>query len=281
MRLGIITDVHLGPAQSAALAAERGQPVKLTASAEPLTRQVVQGWRERDQPELVLNLGDVLSDVSRAADLESYAHFCALLDGAQAPVLHVAGNHDQVNLGDRDLLELWQLSRRWPAAIRHDSSTAYAVDFGGLRFVILSTLWLPPDGVFLGHGQLAFLERCLGSAPGPCVLLTHQPLSEMSLAGNRWFAGAPQLALIHERAQVRAVLARHGNVLAAFNGHAHWNHVDVIAGVPFITVQSLTENVGSESAPVPAAASAVVELSAAGVQLYVSGAQPLRFALRR
>lgn len=281
MRIGIITDVHLGPAQSGLPAAGGARPLKLTAQAEPLTARVVQSWRERERPELILNLGDVLSDVSRAVDLESYARFCALLAGAGAPVLHVAGNHDQVNLSDRDLLGLWQLSERWPRALRHASSTAYAADFAGVRFVILSSLWLPPDGVFLGHGQLAFLEQCLASAPGPCVLLSHQPASEMSLAGNRWFEAVPQLALIHERAEIRRVLARHGNVLAAFNGHAHWNHVEVIAGVPFITVQSLTENVGSASEPVPAAASAIAELTEAGLQLCVSGAQPLRFALRR
>lgn len=280
MRLGIITDVHLGPAPDGARPRE-GQPLKLTAHAEPLTTRVVQGWRECEHPELVLNLGDVLSDVSRAVDLESYARFCALLDGAGVPVLHVAGNHDQVNLSDRDLLGLWQLSGRWPQALRHESSTAYAADFGGVRFVILSTLWLPPDGVFLGHGQLAFLDRCLASAPGACVLLSHQAASEMSLAGNRWFEAQPQLALIRERAEIRRVLSRHGNVIAAFSGHAHWNHVEVIAGVPFITVQSLTENVGSAGQPLPAAASAIVELSEAGVQLYVGGAHPQRFALRR
>lgn len=277
MRLGIITDVHLGPAP----VAREGQPVKLTAYAAPLTEQVVHGWRTREHPELVLNLGDVLSDVSREVDRQNYAHFCSLLEDAGVPVLHVAGNHDQVHLSDEELLELWQLGERWPGALRHPGSAAYAVDFAEHRFVILSTRWQPPDGVFLGAGQLEFLDRCLGSAPGPCVLLSHQSLSEMSLAGNRWFDTQPHLALIHERAQVRAIVQRHGNVIVALNGHAHWNHIDVIGGVPFITVQSLTENVGSESRPLPAAASAVLELSAAGLQLYVSGAQPLRFASRR
>jgi 3',5'-cyclic AMP phosphodiesterase CpdA len=280
MRLGIITDVHLGPAVAAAEQRE-GQPVKLTQYAAPLTEQVVYGWRTREQPELVLNLGDVLSDVSRDVDRDNYAHFCSLLDDAGVPVLHVAGNHDQVHLSDGDLLQLWQLDRRWPAALRHEGSTAYAVDFAGYRFVILSTRWQPPEGVFLGAGQLEFLERCLASAAGPCVLLTHQSASEMSLAGNRWFEAEPHLARIHERAELRRILARHGNVLAAFNGHAHWNHVDVIGGVPFITVQSLTENANPTGTPAPAAASAIVELSSSGVELCVSGAHPLRFALRR
>jgi 3',5'-cyclic AMP phosphodiesterase CpdA len=280
MRLGIITDVHLGPTLAEAEQRE-GQAVKLTRYAAPLTEQVVYGWRTRERPELVLNLGDVLSDVSREVDRESYAYFCSLLDDAGVPVLHVAGNHDQVNLSDQDLLELWQLDRRWPAALRHEASTAYAVDFGGHRFVILSTRFQPPEGVFLGAGQLEFLHSCLASAPGPCVLLTHQPASEMSLRGNRWFEADPHLALIHERGELRRILARHAHVLAAFNGHAHWNHVDVIGGVPFITVQSLTENIDPAGVPRAAAASAIVELSESGLELCVSGAQPLRFALRR
>ena len=122
MRFGIITDVHLGP-----VAYKDGKPAKLTGYAEALTRQVVQRWRERHQPELVLNLGDVLEDVSTPVDRDNYRLFCSLLDEARVPVLHVAGNHDQVHLSDDELVSLWQLRERWPGAQRHAGSPLAAL----------------------------------------------------------------------------------------------------------------------------------------------------------
>jgi hypothetical protein len=275
MRLGIVTDVHLGPVEY-----KDGRPVKLTGYAEPLTRQVVQRWVQQHRPDVALNLGDVLQDESRPADLENYRLFCSLLDDARVPVLHVAGNHDQVHLSDADLLGFWRLEERWPGALLHPGSTAYSADVGGYRFVVLSTLWAPPRGVFLGEGQLAFLDERLASAQGPCIVLTHQSASEMSLAGNHWFQAEPHMCLIHERAEIRRIIERRGNVAAVFNGHAHWNHVDVIAGVPYITLQSLTENITPGAEPTPAATSAIAEVTPAGLDLLVEGGQPLRFSLR-
>jgi len=275
MRFGIITDVHLGP-----VAYKDGKPAKLTGYAEALTRQVVQSWRERHRPELVLNLGDVLEDVSAPLDRDHYRLFCSLLDGAGVPVLHVAGNHDQVHLSADELVSLWQLRERWPQAERHAGSSAYWAEFAGCRFIVLSTRWAPPRGVYLGAGQLEFLERSLGSARGDCIVLTHQSLSEMDLRGNHWFEPEPHMCLIHERAEIRATLERAGNVRAVFNGHAHWNHVDVIGGVPYITLQSLTENITRDAEPTPASSHALVELGPRRLDLCVEGGQPLRFSFQ-
>ena len=45
---------------------------------------------------------------------------------------------------------------------------------------------------------------------------------------------------------------------AVFNGHLHWNHLDVIAGIPYVTVQSLIENLDDDAPGRAAAAHAVV-----------------------
>ncbi len=45
-----------------------------------------------------------------------------------------------------------------------------------------------------------------------------------------------------ERRALQRVVAEAPRVVAVFNGHVHWNHFDVISGVPYITLQSLIEN---------------------------------------
>jgi hypothetical protein len=66
-------------------------------------------------------------------------------------------------------------------------------------------------------------------------------------------------------------------VRAVFNGHLHWNHFDVIGGIPYATVQSLIENV-DEDAPGRAAAShALVHLNDKRMVVRVRGNDPARY----
>src|SRR5262245_42955134 len=103
MRFALVSDVHFGPN-----AYHDGKLRKLTHRAPELLAGVVEHLNRDERPELVINLGDSIEDKSRDADLKEYGHFVAVLRGAQAPLLHVAGNHDQVNLSDDDLRTLWQ-----------------------------------------------------------------------------------------------------------------------------------------------------------------------------
>ena len=38
-----------------------------------------------------------------------------------------------------------------------------------------------------------------------------------------------------------------GKVAAELSGHAHWNHLDLVAGIPYVTLQSLIENVHEDA----------------------------------
>ncbi len=80
----------------------------------------------------------------------------------------------------------------------------------------------------------------------------HHSAADQDLRGNRWFEGSPHLCLVRERRAMRRLFEEHG-VLAVFNGHLHWNHLDVIRGIPYVTLQSLIENL-DDDAPGRAAA---------------------------
>jgi len=61
------------------------------------------------------------------------------------------------------------------------------------------------------------------------------------------------------------------------NGHLHWNHVDVHDGIPYVTVQSLIENLDDDGPGRPAEASAVVRVRDRSILVEVDGAAPTRY----
>jgi hypothetical protein len=105
----------------------------------------------------------------------------------------------------------------------------------------------------------------------------HHPASEMRLDGNRWFDKRPHLARVAERRALREVIEKSGKVLAVFNGHVHWNHLDLIAGIPYVTLQSLIENLDEDAPGRAAAAYAVCDLDERRLVITVYGAEQLRY----
>jgi 3',5'-cyclic-AMP phosphodiesterase len=262
MRFALISDVHFGPP-----AYHKGKLRKLTHRAEALTAAFVERMNAVDHPELVINLGDVVEDEGRDQDLGQYRRFIHVLGGLNARVLHVAGNHDQVCLSDDDLRALW----------RHMGPLYYSCDLGDVHWVALRTVDEPGRAIHLPTEQLVWLAEDLATAPCPTIVLLHHPASEMRLDGNRWFEGRAHRCLVAERQQFRAIVEGSGKVVAVFNGHAHWNHLDVIAGIPYVTLQSLTENLDDDAPGRPANAWAVCDLDEQHPVIHVHGEEPQRY----
>ena len=105
----------------------------------------------------------------------------------------------------------------------------------------------------------------------------HHSASEQNLDDSRWWPGRSHLALVDERAELRRIFRESGRVRAVFNGHVHWNHLDLIDGIPYVTVQSLIENVEEDAPGRPAAAHAVVQLDAKRMVVRVHGEDPARY----
>jgi 3',5'-cyclic AMP phosphodiesterase CpdA len=266
MRFALISDVHLGPPAS-----HQGKLRKLTHLSEALVTGFVQRMRDELNPDLVINLGDVLEDESAERDRERYARFVALLRETGKPVLHVAGNHDTINLSPSELCELWG----------DGSQLTYSRDHHGVHFAVLRTIEHRGERVELPEEQIRWLERDLAESTLPCVVLMHHPASEMRLDGNRWFEKRPHLCRVVERRALRQVIEQSGKVLAVFNGHVHWNHFDVISGIPYVTLQSLIENLDDDAPGRAAAAYAVCDLDDRRLVINVYGAEQLHYQIER
>jgi len=262
MRFALISDEHFGPT-----AYFQGKLRKLTAHAGELCEAFVKRMNDEVQPDLVVNLGDVIEDESRAADLEHYGQFVSILSKLKSPVLHVAGNHDQVNLSDDDLRLLWG----------HQGELHYSRDVAGVHFAVLRTVEHTDVAIHLPEAQIEWLRADLAQSSLPSVVLMHHPASEMRLDGNRWFEKRPHVCRVAERRALQQVVSDAPRVVAVFNGHVHWNHFDVISGVPYITLQSLVENLDDDAPGRAAAAHAVVDLDERRLVVRVAGAEPVRY----
>lgn len=264
MRFALISDVHLGPQAS-----HQGKLRKLTHQSEQLVTSFVQRMRDELDPDLIINLGDVIEDESAAQDRERYARFVSLLREAGKPVLHVAGNHDTINLSCAELCELWGT----------ESDVTYSRDVDGVHFAVLRTIEHRDERIELPEEQIRWLEQDLAATSLPSIVLMHHPASEMRLEGNRWFEKRPHLCRVVERRAIRHVIQQSGKVLAVFNGHVHWNHLDIIAGIPYVTLQSLIENLDDDAPGRAAAAYAVCDLDDRRLVVTVYGAEQLRYQL--
>lgn len=272
LTLALISDLHFGPETY-----HRGKLRKLTREAPKLAKAFVERMNDRVQPDLVVNLGDDIEDESREADLARYRGCIHVLSQARAERVHVAGNHDTIHLRHDDLRGIWGPGPWDASAGRRD--LCYSFQRGGFHFTVLETHETIDVDITLGGEQLAWLAEDLRAAALPVVVLMHHSASEQDLRGNYWFEGREHVALVKERRDFRRVLLESGKVRLVLNGHVHWNHFDVVDGLPFVTVQSLIENLDEDAPGRAAAAHAVVRLDERRTLIEIEGAERARYQI--
>ncbi len=271
LTLGVITDVHFGPQ-----AQFDGKLRKLTADAPRLAKAFAAKMRERTRPDIVVNLGDCIEDESPEADRKRYRACLEVLRGAHAELVNVAGNHDRVHLSNAELLRCWH-----PEVPSTKRRLFYSLDRAGIHLVVLATHETQGVHVRIDDAQLDWLARDLAHTTMPTVVLMHHSAAEQDLRDNRWFAGSPHLCLVQNRQRLRTLLCEHRRTLLVINGHLHWNHLAVIDGIPYLTLQSLIENLDDDAPGRPAAAHAIVRLDPPHVHVLIEGAEPARYQFTR
>ena len=271
LSFALVTDLHFGPE-----ARFGGKLRKLTGRAPELTRAFIQRMNEVVHPDFVVNLGDDIEDDTADVDRARYTECNALLRKANAPLVHVAGNHDTIHLKVAELLQIWGRGP-WDRA----KDGFYGFDSGGCHFVVLHTHEKKDVEITVGRRQLEWLASDLAATRLPTVVLMHHSAADQDLRGNRWFEGSPEICLVKERAELRRILREdgQGRVRAVFNGHLHWNHLDVIGGLPYVTVQSLIENLDDDAPGRPAAAHAVCRLNDKRLVVEIEGNDPARYQI--
>jgi 3',5'-cyclic-AMP phosphodiesterase len=271
LTLGIVTDLHFGPEVR-----YRGKLRKMSHRAGEFTEGFVRRMLDEVHPDFVVNLGDDIEDESREADLARYEECQSILRKAGVPVVNAAGNHDTVNLGADDLRAVWG---RGPSDGAPPGKLYYSFEHGGFHFTVLHTVEEPGGDIHVREPELGWLRDDLAATTLPAVVLMHHSASEQEFEDSYWFHGRSNRALVQERRELRAIFEASKKVRAVFNGHVHRNHFDVIAGIPYVTVQSLIENVDEDAPGRASRAHAVVRLDSERIVVRVHGEDPARYQI--
>ena len=241
-RLCLVTDIHHGPPSMT----KRGDAA--LALMEGFVR-----FANDAAPDLVVDLGDRITDVDRDTDQRLAAEIAAAFRPVTAPVQHLDGNHDLDNLTVEE-----------NGAVLGRTDHHQVVDIGGWRIALWradAKLYRGVDGrgFVLREADLLWLSRVAQATDRPLLVLSHVPVSGHAQTGNYYFQNNPPGAGYPMADRARAAVAQAGHPVVCMAGHVHWNTVCQIDGVVHLTQQSLTESFTTQGEP--AAAWGLLELS--------------------
>ncbi|MCC6532449.1 MAG: metallophosphoesterase [Burkholderiales bacterium] len=240
IRLAVVTDIHHG--------ADYG--TKLGESALPLLSRF-RDWCAEETPELVVELGDRINNVSAEVDSRMTAEVAAAFHDFPREVVHLLGNHD-----------CHALTVEQAEAAFNKSFRSHSRDQAGFHLVFWNACVEkhPTRGFVAAAQDIEWLEHDLAATDLPAIMCSHLPLDGGSMAGNLYFERGLSAGLggYANSDAVRAAIEASGKVVLCIAGHTHWNALAIIDGTPYLTVPSLSE--AFMSWPKPAAAWASVEL---------------------
>lgn len=231
VRFGMVTDCHHADVEASGTRFYRQSLDKLDEcvtlmNAEKVAFLIELGdFKDQDRPPVEEKTLSYLQSVEK------------VFQGFHGPTYHVLGNHDV------DSLSKAQFLAEIENTDIHPKQSYYSFNLNKLHFVVLDANF-KSDGAGYDHGnfdwtdanippeELAWLERDLSEASGPCLIFTHQLLDG---SGSVY---------INNAADVRRILETSGKVLAVFQGHHHAGDYNHIAGIHYYTLKALVEGSG-------------------------------------
>jgi len=220
--ISIVSDIHHGPAVE-------------TKSGKDSLRLLSNVVKESNAlcADIVIDLGDRISDVDRETDLRNEREVGSFFTGFNSPVRFILGNHDVVNLTVMDNEEALG------APLTHGS-----VDVGQFHLVFWNAhnyipYPKPTNGALIS--DIEWLRNDLNASHLPSVIFSHFPLAEISMAGNYYFEDMPEYASEPNAPFLRNNLWQWGHVILCVSGHVHWNSLHIVDDIPFFSIDSISE----------------------------------------
>ena len=235
LRIAILADIHHGAPSHT----KRGD------TALPLMARFA-NWANAEQPDMVLDLGDRISDIDEATDLRLEREVAEAFAAVEAPIHHICGNHD------RDHLSVAQNEE-----IFGQDLSSEVLDCGDWQIALWradAKICREPErsGFILPEVDFLWFSRMVQAAEKPTLIVSHVPVSGHAQTGNYYFQRNPQYSRYPESERVRATLALAQVPMLWLSGHVHWNTATQVDGTWHFTQQSLTESFTTQGAPAEA-----------------------------
>lgn len=244
----IITDLHAGPVAG----------TKIGPHAVSLLDTIL-NHSSSYHPDLIVDLGDRITSTSKRRDEENTRRIAEVFGNASVPREHLPGNHDVKRM------TLDESSDYLGSPL--ESRTR---QFGQYNLVFWAP-HLPSANRMYAPEELEWLQDAL-RAPNS-VLFTHFPFLATEAADEDLPRSPYRIDAEAHNADDALDAVRHaGTVRAVITGHVHGNSLNYAAGIPFVTLQSVTEAISGTNRP--AGAWALIDL-AEQFRLEVFGLDPI------
>lgn len=257
LSIALLTDIHAG--------ADKG--TKIGSRAPALLDQAIEAINGLNV-DLVVEMGDRINNATAAEERHYLEKTAVQLRGLSAPVVHLMGNHDIVNLDPSE-----------SAGALGKPMDSRSLDLEGWHLVFWqANVALTRRGFEIAERDLDWLSHDLSDCVLPTVVFSHIPFSDASMQGNYYFERYPAGAGGYRNAsQARDLLAECPTAVLAVAGHVHWNSWHCIDGIHHLTAQSLTETFTTY--PEPAGAWVLITLSEEAIKFEAFGREPTTLTL--
>jgi 3',5'-cyclic-AMP phosphodiesterase len=214
LKIAIVTDIHAGSDNAY---------IKGTLSFELLEQALAD--LSTHSPDLLIDLGDRSND-DHVYDLLKYLEKLKnVFSSFAAPRHHLLGNHDFLH-----------------PAMQHkylgSSLENHALEQEGWQLIFFYAF----DGSVSGkltEDDLEWLQKTLASNRFPAIVFTHQPLDGQPGTINDLFKDVPHWVHVENHEKARAILEASGKVQLVLSGHVHQTHLETIANIHYLTLDSL------------------------------------------
>jgi 3',5'-cyclic-AMP phosphodiesterase len=249
LTIGIITDIHAGLDNQYI----KGS-IALNLFDEALDALL------QENPAMLVELGDRTNDDSLEIRRSNVHYLGTRFSSLTLPRHHLLGNHDFLPRDEQEKLLTTQFAN-------------HSVDIEGWHLIFLYTFNGTVEGG-LTQEDLAWLEQTLASSAFPAVVFTHQPLDGIPTQGNILFDAIPHYLTPTGHEKARAIIEASGKVKLAINVHTHWNHLERVNGISYLSLTAVTPLMQSREATT---AYAILTLNDTTVTVNVYGREPAEF----
>ncbi len=250
MKFVIISDIHIGKEKE-----HKGVIRKMSRHSLPFLDEFITRINNEIKPPFVINLGDVINDITHDIDVDNLKIAFDSFKKLNCPIYNLVGNHEQKTISVEELEILF-----------NHKPLYYSFDQGDYHFI---ALFSERKELLIDDSQKNWLSEDLNNTSKKTLIFVHHSLADQDLTGNFWFEGLPEGCLIKNRKEIRKIIENSKKVIAVFNGHLHWNKMDVHNGIPYFTIQSLVENFKNED--IPSNSYAIIELSDDLIKVDIQG----------
>ncbi len=238
MKIAIINDIHVGKALIYS-----GMVRAASHLIEEVLEEVLHKILKLHSPNLIVNLGDLIRSENKDQDLKSYSKQLSRLKHLSSPLIHVLGNHELKKMNLTDVENAWNAHGFNQKAYGSREVEDFRIIWLGLELENASI----PHKAILPQQQINWLNEELKRTNKRTIIFSHYPLDDHNTTGNFFYEAmdnkSTQALFLYNQKQVRKIIQSVDNVVAVFQAHLHYFHININKDLPYITCPAMGDNI--------------------------------------